>query len=188
MKKNISVLLFFIVTCIVLLAFITVNSIYKVTDGKITFVSEASFETITAFSEKLNGMMDTSNQEFAFFVANKSFEGFNGLLQREHFNESYLESDKNPKSFFTGRIIEKIIFSKPGIFYVRAKGLLMIHGVEQERIIKCVLLIENGTIKVTSKFSVFLADHDINVPRIVFEKISPEIKIQVEAVMHEKIE
>lgn len=188
MKKIVAVLIFFCGISLILNAYNRSSTIYKVTNGKITFVSEATFETITATSEKLNGGIDTATQEFAFFVVNKSFEGFNGLLQREHFNESYLESDKNPKSYFTGRIIEKMTFNKPGTYNVRAKGILKIHGIDQERIIKCVLVIENGIIKVTSNFSVFLADHDINVPRIVFDKISPEIKINVEAIMHEKTE
>lgn len=179
----------FVVCCIVLLSsFRKPNSIYKVTEGSITFVSEASFETVTATSKKLNGLLDTINQEFAFSVANSSFEGFNSLLQREHFNESYLESEKNPRSKFTGKIIEKVNFSKQGTIQVRAKGILNIHGVEQERIIKCELTIEPGMLKVTSNFSVFLADHEISIPKIVYEKISPEIKIQVQTIMRQKTE
>ncbi|GDX52357.1 hypothetical protein LBMAG27_14040 [Bacteroidota bacterium] len=171
-----------------LFAYSNSGSIYKITEGTITFVSEASFETVTAKSEKLNGLLDTTTQEFAFYVANNSFEGFNSLLQREHFNESYVESEKNPRSLFTGKIIEKIIFNKSGTYIIRAKGILNIHGVEQERIIKCELIIENNLIKVNSDFTVFLADHDITIPKIVFDKISPEIKIHVQATMHQKTE
>ncbi len=173
---------------ILLIAFTKINTIYKITEGKITFSSEASFETITATSEKLTGALDTSNQKFAFFVSNSSFEGFNSLLQSEHFKESYIESEKNPRSVFTGKIIEKVPFQIPGIYSVRAKGLLNIHGVEQERIIKCELTIENETIKVVSNFSVYLVDHGIAIPRIVFDKISPEIKISVVATLKQKTE
>lgn len=82
-----------------LFAYSNSGSIYKITEGTITFVSEASFETVTAKSEKLNGLLDTTTQEFAFYVANNSFEGFNSLLQREHFNESYVESEKTRDHF-----------------------------------------------------------------------------------------
>ena len=86
------------------------------------------------------------------------------------------------------KIIENIPFDKQGIYNVRAKGILKIHGIDQERIIKCDIQIEKGTIKVTCRFSVLLADHGITVPRIVYDKISPEIKIQAEAIMREKTE
>ncbi len=168
-------------------AFQKVNTIYKSTEGKIIFLSEAAFETITATSEKVSGALDTSTQMFAFYVANNSFEGFNNVLQREHFNESYLETEKNPRSVFTGKIIEKINLKKPGIYQVRAKGILNIHGVEQERILKCEMIVEKETIKVTCKFSVFLTDHNISIPKIVFEKISPEIKVSVFTIMKGKI-
>ena len=169
-------------------AFGAPNTIYKTTEGHVTFSSVAEFETINASSEKLTGALDTSTQMFAFYVSNNSFVGFNSSLQQDHFNESYLESDKNPRSFFTGKIIEQVPFEKLGVYEVRAKGKLNIHGVEQERIIKCVLTIEKDVIKVTSDFSVFLADHDITIPKIVFEKISPEIKIQVLATLKPKAE
>ncbi len=188
MNKIISGVLFILFCSLLLTGFSSSSPIYKVSEGTIKFVSEASFETVAASSKKLNGLLDTTTQEFAFSVANNSFEGFNSLLQREHFNESYLESEKNPRSKFTGKIIEKVNFSKQGTVTVRAKGILNIHGVEQERILKCELIIESGAIKVSSNFSVFLADHEISIPKIVYEKISPEIKIQVEAIMHQKTE
>lgn len=164
------------------------NTIYKTTEGQITFVSAAEFETITATSQKLTGALDTSSQMFAFYVTNNSFEGFNSLLQQDHFNESYMESEKNPRSFFTGKIIEQVTFSKPGNYGVRAKGKLNIHGVEQERIIRCDLIIDKDEIKVKSDFSIFLAEHDISIPKIAFEKIAPEIQIHVSAVLKPKSE
>jgi len=57
-------------------------------------------------------------------------------LQKEHFNENYLESDKYPEASFKGKIIEDIDLDKDGEYEVRAKGELTIHGIMQERIIK----------------------------------------------------
>ena len=170
------------------IAFGNSNTIYKTSQGQITFVSDAEYETMTVTSEKLTGALDTSTQMFAFYVANNSFQGFKSSLQKEHFNESYMESDKNPRSFFTGKIIERIPFNIPGIYIVRAKGNLNIHGVEKERILKCELTIDKKWIKVTTDFTVFLVDHEISIPKIVFEKISPEIKIQVTALLKPKTE
>ncbi len=174
MNINAVKILVLIIGSILLVAFSNTNSIYKITEGEVAFSSDAIFEIISATSVKLTGALDTSTNKFAFFVPNNSFEGFNSLLQKDHFNESYLESEKNPRSIFTGKIIEKIHYNLPGVYTIRAKGILNIHGIEQERIIKCELTIEKEKIKVVSNFSIFLVDYDITIPRIVFDKISPK--------------
>ena len=116
----------------------------------------------------------------------KTFEGFNSPLQREHFNENYMESKKYPKASFTGKIIEAIDFQKDGTYSIRAKGQLNIHGVEQERIIKSQLEVSGNKIKIQSTFSVPLSDHNITIPKIVYQKIAEEITITVDAELVKK--
>jgi len=176
-------ILFFSIACV---SFHPYGSIYKFRSGTIKFVSQAPLETIVATSEKINGLLDTTTREFAFFVLNNSFHGFNNILQQEHFNESYIESEKYPRSTFTGKIVEDIPFTKAGSYEVRAKGMLNVHGVDQERIIKCIVNIAPDGIHISSSFSVLLSDHDISVPKIVFDKIAPEVQVTVNLNMEEK--
>lgn len=82
-------------------------------------------ELIEARSIELKGLIDPAKQTFAFSVSTNSFEGFNSKLQREHFNENYLESAKYPKSTFTGKIIEKVDFTTNGEHIICAKGKLL---------------------------------------------------------------
>jgi len=158
-------------------------SIYKTSDGNVRFVSDAPLESIEAFSKELKGVIDTTSGTFAFSIGVSSFLGFNSPLQREHFNENYLESDRYRNATFTGKIVESVNYGKPGKYDVRAKGVLNIHGVKQERIIKSVIEVtKNGTLNVTSQFTVSINDHGIKIPRIVYQKISPEIMVYIEAV------
>ena len=78
------------------------------------------------------------------------------------------------------RIIEAVGLTKLGTYRVRAKGSLAIHGVEQERIIECVMTVTDQGVQVTSTFDVVLADHDIRVPRVVQQKIAPRIEVTVD--------
>jgi hypothetical protein len=151
--------------------------------GTIHFKSDAPLELIEASSAKLKGIINPAEQTFAFSVANNSFEGFNSALQQEHFHENYMESNRYPNSSFTGKIIETIDFTADGTYNVRAKGKLLVHGVEQERIIKASLQIKKGVISVYSKFSVPLADHNITIPKIVYQKIAEEIQVELNAVL-----
>ena len=149
--------------------------------GKITFKSDAMLEVIQAQSKKLRGVIDPANNGFAWSVEVNSFEGFNGPLQREHFNENYMESDKFPKASFAGKIIEQVDLQVEGTYAVRAKGKITVHGIEQERIIKSQVVVKGKRIHITSTFTVPLSDHNITIPRIVYQKIAEEITVTIDA-------
>lgn len=154
---------------------------YKVSTGSISFRSEASLELIKAISNQLKGIIQPDKKQFAFIVNIKSFKGFNSPLQQEHFNENYLESNKYPTASFDGKIIEDIDFKKDGVYTVRTKGNLSIHGVVQERILKGEINIKNNLISIKSGFTVLLADHNIPIPKVVHEKLASEIKVEIKA-------
>lgn len=160
--------------------------LYEVNSGSIDFVSEAKLELIKASSNDLKGRLDPGKKLFAFVVKIASFNGFNSPLQKEHFNENYMESNQYPNASFSGKIIEDLQIDNDGDFTIRAKGLLTIHGVARERIIKCLLKISNGVIAVSSSFTVQLAEHNIPIPKIVYEKLASEIKVEVNATMQPK--
>ena len=155
------------------------QSIFQTTNGTISFRSEAPLELIRASSNELAGLLDNDKKTFSFKINIRSFQGFNSPLQREHFNENYLESDKFPQASFSGKIIEEVDFSKDGEYEVRAKGNLTIHGITQERIIKTNVSVKNKKITITGKFSVLLSEHNIPIPIVVYKKLANEIKVEV---------
>jgi polyisoprenoid-binding protein YceI len=159
---------------------------YEVSNGSITFWSDAPLELIKASSTQLRGIFNAADKLFAFTVNINSFKGFNSALQQEHFNENYLESNRYPRANFEGKIIEDVDLKKDGFYSIRAKGNLNIHGVIQERIIKCELVIKNKMVTIKSNFTVLLADHNITIPKVVHEKLASEIKVEVKAVLSEK--
>ena len=160
--------------------------LYSVNSGSITFRSDAPLELIKASSNGLKGIFNAEKKQFAFTLNVNTFKGFNSPLQQEHFNENYLESNKFPRASFEGKIIEDIDLKKTGFYNIRAKGNLTVHGVSQERIIKCELSIRNNVVSIKSNFTVLLADHNITIPKVVHEKLASEIKIEVKADMIEK--
>lgn len=154
-----------------------------VNKGKINFTSNAPLEIIKASSDQMKVVIDPATNQFGFSVAIVSFKGFNTGLQREHFNEKFMESDKYPAATFKGKIIEKVDFSRDGVYDVRAKGDLEMHGKKQTRIIKSKITIKNGVVNIVADFTIPLSDHDISVPRIIGEKIATEIDVSVSAAL-----
>lgn len=66
--------------------------------------------------------------------------------------------------------------------------MLEIHGIRQERIIKGTITVHNEQLTVDASFTVLLEDHDIKIPRVVYQKISPEIVITLHAAMERLIQ
>jgi hypothetical protein len=157
--------------------------VYEVRNGTISFHSDAPKELISASSTGLRGIIDLHKKTFAFKIGIGSFMGFNSPLQREHFNENYMETSVFPEAYYSGKIIEDVELSKEGTYTIRAKGKLKIHGVEQERIIRATIVSANGKISVKSDFAVLLSDHDIKIPKVVNNKLAPEISVTVNATL-----
>jgi polyisoprenoid-binding protein YceI len=153
--------------------------IFELNDGQVAFTSDAPLELIEAKSTVLRGLINADKRTFAFSIPITTFEGFNGPLQRVHFNENYLESAQFGTATFLGKIIESIDLSQDGDYIIRAKGKLTIHGVERERIIKSSVKVIDGELNISSSFTVLLREHDIDIPRIVFQKIAEEIRVEL---------
>lgn len=170
-----------------LMSFVSFNSFaqnyYKTSDGVVEFVSDAPLETITATSKALRGIVDVEKQTFAFTLNIESLQGFNSPLQKEHFYENYMETDKYPVATFSGKIIDGFSIQQTGPAEIRAKGVLNIHGVKHDRIIKVNLDVQSDLITVRSVFDVELENHNIKIPRIVNQKIAPVINVTIEAVL-----
>ena len=164
---------------ITLFSFQNEPAIYTCKNGQANFLSDAPLELIKASTNSLAGALNIVDRSFSFLIPTKSFEGFNSSLQRVHFNEDYMESEIYPNSTFKGKIIEEVDLSKPGEYKIRAKGRLKIHGVENDRIVRCDLIVSEKKIDVKASFTVFLDDYHITIPSIVNQKIAEEIKLFV---------
>lgn len=182
MAKSRTGLLLFMLVLVIPACFAQSNSgIYIIKNNLISFHSNTNLELIRASSAELKGVIDSKKRTFAFSIAIATFDGFNSPLQKEHFNENYMETSKFPSASFTGQIIEEDDFTKNGTYNVRAKGKFTLHGVTQERILQGDLVVKNGTIKLTCNFNVLLSEHEIKIPRIVHEKLASEIKVELYA-------
>lgn len=149
-------------------------------NGTISFVSNAPLETIKAASDKLSGIISYEQNNFAFSFPVKSFEGFNSPLQKEHFNEHYLETAQYPKSTFTGKIIGLDICGLDCEIQVFAKGKLEIHGITKIVTIPVEFRKIGNKIEAKSIFQLDLSDYNINIPKILEAKISPIIDVTVD--------
>ncbi len=153
--------------------------------GETSFFSETPLENISALNKQVAAIINTSTSEVAVRIQNVAFH-FPNKLMEEHFNENYIESEKYPNSTFKGKFQEVIDFKKEGVYEVSAKGILEMHGVKQERVIKGKLTVGKEQLTFVGNFDVKLADHKIEIPTLVMTKIAESLTIKNRFVFTQK--
>jgi hypothetical protein len=155
------------------------QKIYNTNRGFISFFSSAPLEDIEAKNNAVQSQMSSANGQYNFDLNVKDFHFENDLME-EHFNESYLHTDKYPKASFRGFItnLRDINFSKDGIYNATVKGNLTIHGVTRE-------VVQNGTIEIKagkaiakSKFKILIKDYNVG-GSLMSKMISDTVEITV---------
>jgi len=163
------------------------QGVYGVSTAFVGFKSDAPFELIQAKTTSVRGVIDIDKSTFAFEVKVSAFEGFNSPLQKEHFNENYMETSKYPYARFFGKMIGKFDTNVIGTYTVEAVGTLDIHGIKKERKIEVTIEVGSGkALDASSQFDVLLYDHNIKVPSIVRQKIAEKISIDFFATLISK--
>lgn len=146
--------------------------------------SVPSFEEVAAKNNSVTAIINTENGEIAALALVKGFR-FKNALMEEHFNENYAESDKYPKATFKGKI-ENFDLEGTETTY-KLNGELSFHGKTKP--------INNISIKVSvigSKvilqgyFSTKASDFDVEIPKIVSNKITEDINISFQFELLEK--
>lgn len=145
---------------------------------KVNIFSSTPLEDIKAQSLTAVSVIIPKSKQVVFQIPIKSLT-FSLSLMQEHFNESYMESDKFPTASFKGNIVDDIDFDKDGVYNVNVKGVLNMHGITKERTIKGVITITNGKPSINSNFNVACVDHQIKIPSVVFKKIAEVIAVTV---------
>ena len=152
---------------------------YYTNKGKVSFFSEAPIENISAINEDVSAIVDSQTGGFAFRLKIEDFIFPNSLMQ-EHFNESYLESEKYPLSTFTGVIDNFSDLDLSAMQNLVVNGSLSMHGISKDAQMKATAQMINDELHISSNFDVALEDYDIDIPKIMMYKIAEVIQVVVD--------
>lgn len=148
--------------------------------GSAKFFSSAPLEDIEAHHEKVQSIIDLESQEVVVSMLMTGFT-FEKSLMQEHFNENYIESEKYPKASFQGTFSSEqpITADQEGEYPVTVQGTLTIHGVAQPISTTGTITVKDQRVVAQTKFNVKVADHDIEIPTIVFKNIAEVVEVTV---------
>jgi hypothetical protein len=156
--------------------------IYMADSARITFFSHTKAEDINAVNTLCKPIMSTSTGEFDVSLNNTSFD-FVKPLMKEHFNEDYMESTKYPKTVFTGKINEKVDYSKDGASNVTVTGTMDMHGVKKQITVPGTITVKGGVLFIYAKFNIKIADYNIKIPSVLTINVAEEVEVTVTATM-----
>lgn len=148
-------------------------------EGTASFFSEAPLEDIEAINKEVLGAVDLEKGTLAVSMFIKKFD-FDKSLMQEHFNENYLESDKFPKATFKGVIKDfaNLDFTTGGSFEAKAEGEMEIHGVKKPLTTLVKFSVSPSAVRATTEFEVSVADHDIEIPKLVIKNIAEVVEVK----------
>ncbi len=155
------------------------QEMYYTKKGKISFYSKAPLENIEAHNNEVVSFIDIKKAEIVFSVLIKSFQ-FEKALMEEHFNTSYMESDKYPKAKFTGKVKNpEVVKPVDGSYQITVEGTLSIHNVSKPLITEATVTIKDNQLSGKAKFNVRLADFNIKIPSVVSQNIAEVVEVTV---------
>ena len=170
--------------CFLLITSLLSAQKYATRSGKTSFTaSEETFEQIKAINNVSTAIVDSSNGDIAILLFISAFD-FKIALMQEHFNENYMDSDKFPKATFRRKLegfsIDTLKKEYPLL------GTLTIRGIKKEIETTATVMITEGTIGITSNFTIKPQDFNIIIPKIVRKKIAKSININLNYELVEK--
>ncbi|GGD05372.1 YceI family protein [Hyunsoonleella pacifica] len=174
--------LYVLCICLLINAFGFSQDKYIDKNGTIVFeASEKLFEEVKATNKSTTAIYNIKTNEIAALALLKGFRFKNSLME-EHFNENYIESDTYPKAIFKGKIVDLDTnedLTETAV-EVNVKGVLQLHG--KEKAIETVLTIQkvDDIISITGSFSVTPSDFEIEIPKIVRNKIAKVVNVNLD--------
>ncbi len=143
--------------------------------GNVSFFSYTPVENIKAENNQVLSIVDLETNEIAVSILMNAFV-FEKALMREHFNESYIESDIYPKATFEGKIID----FDPNIEGVQTrmvKGNFTMHGSHKELEIKVKIEKKNNVFAISGSFEAVVEDYNIKIPPLLRGNIAKIINV-----------
>jgi polyisoprenoid-binding protein YceI len=157
--------------------------------GHIYFMSHTDAIDVDGNNNQVTSFLNTSTGEIVFQLLIKSFK-FTLATAEEHFNETYMESDKYPKASFKGVAtnLENIDITTNGTYNTIVKGDMNIHGVSRSMEQAGTITVKDGKIFATSTFKISIDDYGIKVPKIVEDRVAKvvDVKVNLEYIPYNK--
>lgn len=156
--------------------------IYMADSCRVGFFSAATIEDIAATNTIAKPLMSTATGEIDIKINNQFFK-FKKELMEEHFNEEYMETSKYQYTTFSGKVNEKVDYTKDGTTNVTVTGTMDMHGVKNNITIPGSITVQGNIIFLKANFNVKLSDYKVKVPSVLGNNIAEQVAVSLTATL-----
>ena len=143
--------------------------------GLVEFFSYTSVENIQAINRTVYSLIDIDEKKIAVDVLMRAFD-FKKSLMKEHFNESYIETDLYPHATLEGDIID-FDANFEGTQTRIVKGDFTLRGIKKPIEIKADITKTDKGYMIKGELEVKIKDYEIKVPSLLSPNIAKNIKV-----------
>jgi len=162
----------------------------KQKNNLVKFISKTPIESFEGVTNQIDGYMywegeSLTNKSQLYFEVNLDALDTGIGLRNRHMKENYLETFRYPYAQFNGKIIKEDVESN-NKSKVIVDGEMFIHGVAKKLTISGTIEKNKPSYRIQSEFTIKLSDYKIEVPSLMFMRISEEIKLVLDFFIKEK--
>lgn len=156
----------------------------------VKFISKTPIESFEGITNQIDGYMywegdNLTNKSQLYFEVNLDALDTGIGLRNRHMKENYLETFRYPYAQLNGKVIdeEKISDNKSK---VTVDGEMFIHGVAKKITVQGTIEKNKPSYRIQTDFIIKLSDYKIEIPSLMFMRISEDIKLVLDFYLREK--
>jgi polyisoprenoid-binding protein YceI len=163
--------------------------VYNTDNGKAIFKVSAPAKVITGESNSVQihinfkaGSVSVNVPVSSFIFQNNYVADTMNSIVKKRFNEYYMESTEYPRITYKGKIINinSIKFDRNGVYTLHTKGIMEIHGVNQNVVADALLTVSEGKIKISAQIVIEPAKYKIRIPPYIGYMYFREVTVHVQ--------
>lgn len=162
----------------------------KKKNNLVKFISKTPIESFEGITNQIDGYMywegdDLTNKSKLYFEVNLDALDTGIGLRNRHMKENYLKTFRYPYAQFNGKVIneERVSESKS---MLKVEGEMFIHGVANKMIVEGRIDKNKPSYRIQTEFNIKLSDYKIEIPSLMFMRISEDIKLVLDFYIIEK--
>jgi polyisoprenoid-binding protein YceI len=162
----------------------------KQKNNLVKFISKTPIESFEGITNQIDGYMywegdDLTKKSQLYFEVNLDALDTGIGLRNRHMKENYLETFRYPYAQFNGKVIKEETESE-NKSKVIVEGEMFIHGVAKKMIVNGVVEKNKPSYRIQTDFIIKLSDYKIEIPSLMFMRISEDIKLVLDFYIREK--
>lgn len=178
-----SKILGFTLSLTLILVFKSVGQIYHMENGHARFFAEATLNSYTGFSNKLQGVVDFKSNRLNFRIPVKTID--TGVSKRNRDMHKLINADQHPYVEFIGSFVNVPDINSEAAQKVIVEGQFELNGIKKPLTVEGILQKDKEGFTLNADWEMNISDYGIKPPRFLVNEVRDKHKIEINGLIKE---